>query len=180
MTGPSSFDELPELMHSLRSFGSRRGDFHEALALPEEQNRFFAPLLDGRRAAAQAISRPQVIAAFDGRRLTALIDATLRAFAAERFGTRPPARRAFEAELFEIIEPLRDALRELRALAETTGASTAPASDEQWSLWVAQLRVVFHAADSSWPTLRAALAEPGGERSPSGRWRFFSGGEGHQ
>ena len=49
--------ELPELMLSLRSFGSRRGAPNESGALDEEQAQFFAPLLDGRRTAAQAISR---------------------------------------------------------------------------------------------------------------------------
>lgn len=149
---PTPFDELPELMLSLRSFGSRRGGHEELAALIESQDRFFAPLLDCRRRAAQAISREQVIAAFEPRRLTALIDATLRAFATERFANRLPARRAFEAELFEIITPLHHELQGLRHLAEAT------TGDEAWDLWLAQLRVVFHVADSSWPPLRHALA----------------------
>ena len=160
MSGPATpFDELPELMLSLRSFGSRRGGHEESSALIEDQDRFFAPLLDCRRRAAQAISREQVVAAFESRRLTALIDATLRAFATERFASRLPARRAFEAELFEIIGPLHQELQALRALAETIPTREGRMiADESWTLWVAQLRVVFHAADSSWPPLRAALA----------------------
>lgn len=154
----SSFDELPELMLSLRSFGSRRGTVNESAALSEEQDRFFAPLLDSRRRAAQAASRGQVVAAFEARRLTALIDATLRAFATERFATRVAARRAFEAELFELVEPLREALQLLRGLAEATPAPSATTADEPWILWVEQLRIVFRVADSSWPPLRDALA----------------------
>ena len=66
--------------------------------------------LDARRTAAQAVSKPQVVAAFDSRRLGALVDTAVREFAAARFATQAPARRALEAELFELIEPLRDGL----------------------------------------------------------------------
>jgi len=152
------FDELPELMLSLRSIGSRRSWPNDAVALEDEQQRYFAPLLDARRTAANALTRSQVIVAFDGRRVTALIDATIRAFAAERFAARAPARRAFEAELFEIIEPLRDALQSLRALADPAGAAEdSPELQSRWPLWLAQLRVVFRVADSSWPALSKAL-----------------------
>ena len=176
MSQPPAFDDLPELMLSLRSFGSGRGVHNESLALPEEQSRFFVPLLDARRVAAQAISREQVMAAFEGRRLTALIDATLRAFAAERFGNQSPARRAFEAELLEMVEPLRNALRDLRDLAESIGASAKSIDDGQWALWVAQLRMVFQTADSSWPRLRETLADRSSRSSTSGRWRLLGGG----
>lgn len=167
------FDELPELMLSLRSIGSRRSWPNEQQALREEQERLFAPLLDARRAAAKAVTRPQVVAAFDARRLTALIDATIRGFASDRFAARASARRAFEAELFEIVEPLRDAMQSLRSLAEKPlGAEESPEQFEQWSLWLAQLQVVFRAADSCWPALSAALAasprEQGGRARPSG------------
>ena len=159
MPDPASpFDELPELMLSLRSFGSRRGSPNDEAALSEEQDRFFAPLLDCRRRAAQAISRGQVVAAFEARRLTALVDATMRAYATERFATRVPARRAFEAELFEIIEPLREALQELRGLAEGSPGENTTIAEESWTLWLAQLRVVFRVADASWPRVRGALA----------------------
>ena len=177
MADADLFPELPELMLSLRSFGSRRGSPNESGSLDEEQARFFAPLLDGRRTAAQAISRPQVVAAFDSRRLAALVDATVREFAAVRFATHAPARRALEAELFEIVEPLRDALTVLASLAEAIpfGQST-PVADEQWTIWLTQLRVVFRVADASWPPMRDALAS-----SPpvaaSGRWRLISGRE---
>lgn len=146
-------------MLSLRSIGSRRSQPTALPEMVEEQERYFAPLLDARRTAAKAVTRPQVMAAFEGRRLTALIDASIRAFAAERFGTRAPARRAFEAELFEIVEPLRDHIQSLREIAERpAGADGSPEQYAHWSLWLEQLRVVFRVADSSWPTLAEALA----------------------
>src|SRR3954454_19075761 len=118
MSEPEGFDELPELMRSLRSMGSRRAPPNDSPA-SEEQDRYFAPLLEGRKAAARAISRSQIVAAFEARRLAAAMSATLRAYASERFATRASARRAFEAELFEIIEPLRDALQLLGTLADS-------------------------------------------------------------
>jgi hypothetical protein len=151
------FEELPELTLSLRSFGSRRRGPNED-ALDDEQARFFAPMLDARRAATGAVTRAQVVAAFDARRLGALVDATLRAFAAERFQTRPPARRAFEAELFELTEPLRAAIRELRDLAEFVVAAHEPAMEyHEFTRWLGQLRVTFRAADAIWPGLGDAL-----------------------
>ena len=176
MADADSFPELPELMLSLRSFGSRRGAPNESRALEEDQSRFFAPLLDGRRTAAQAASRPQVVAAFDARRLAALVDDTLRELAAVRFANHAPARRALEAELLEIVDPLRDALTVLASLAQAISLEhDAPVADEQWTLWLAQLRVVFRVADASWPALRVALsASP--SATTSGRWRL-SGGE---
>src|SRR5262245_30934269 len=170
------FDEFPELMLSLRSIGSRRSWPNEQPMLREEQERLFAPLLEARRAAATAMTRSQVVTAFDARRLTALIDATIRAFASERFAARAAARRAFEAELFEIVEPVRDALQSLRSFAEKPlGADESPEQIEQWSHWLAQLKVVFRAADSCWPALSSALAALPGEQQ--GGRRPSSGGD---
>jgi hypothetical protein len=178
MSDSNAFDELPELMLSLRSFGSRRASPNEEAGFAEEQDRFFAPLLECRRTAAQAISRSHVLAAFDARRLTAIVDATVRGFAAERYGSRAPARRAFEAELFELIEPLREALDALQGLAYIISrheGATVP--DDQWMPWLAQLRVVFHVADASWPALRDALAASPRPSVSAGRWPFTSRGD---
>ena len=181
MTVPMSerggFDELPELMRSLRSVGSRRGPPNDP-AVSEEQERYFAPLLEGRKVAAQAISRSQIVGAFEARRLTAAVSAILRGFATERFGARAPARRAFEAELFEIIEPLRDALQALGALADPFRTQGDTMDVDQWDAWLAQLRVVFYLADSSWPPLRQALASSPRPSATSGRWRRTSPDEG--
>lgn len=172
---PESFDELPELTLSLRSLGSRRhASLHEGTV--EQQERYFAPFLESRRRAASATERATVLAAFDARRLLAAVDATLRAFASQRFGDRPPARRAFEAELFEIAEPVREALQLLGARARDLESSTAGGQDasEPWRSWLGQLRVTFRVADASWPPLRTALENAALPPAPARTgWRPF-------
>jgi hypothetical protein len=170
---PPPFEELPELMLSLRSFGSSRRLPNDSADLHDEQERFFAPLLSGRRTAAQAVTRAQVVAAFDGRRMMAMIDATARSFAAARFPKRAPALRAFEAELTEILEPLRESLDTLRGLAE--GVSSGAESPDRWSAWLRQLQAVFRIADASWPPLRHSLAS--WPRIAGSRGQRDSGGE---
>ena len=176
------FDELPELTLSLRSFGSGRRSSAERQAVSEEQERYFGPLLDARRAAASARTREQVVAAFEPRRLTAHLEATLRGFAAERFPTRASARRAFEARLFEIIEPLRAALQLLDERATEMESTTARVSEVaelhgRWEAWLAQLRVTFRVADDSWAPLCAALDElPRAPARPRVSWPGGRGG----
>ena len=174
------FDELPELTLSLRSLGSRRRSSSETDAVTDDQARYFGPLLDARRHAAGTPARASVVAAFDERQLTALLDATVRAFASERFGARPSARRAFEAELFEIVDPLRGAIELLgqRAAAFDSAPSSDTAARQQvWDAWLTQLRAVFRAADDSWSPLCDALAGVPREEARSRlRWRRTRGG----
>ena len=150
-------DDLPELTRSLRSFGSRRPS-REVDGASDDQERFFAPLLQARRRAAAAATRAEIASSFEPRQLIAELDETLRAFASARFDARPPARRAFEAELFEIVEPLRRALQHLEERMIGVTASAAAVDDDQWKEWLAVLRATFRVADDSWPPLRAALA----------------------
>src|SRR5207237_6692138 len=133
-----------------------------------------------RRTAAKAVTRAQVVASFDARRLTALIDATMRAFAAERYTTRAPARRAFEAELFEIVEPLRDALQSLRVLAEKPSAAEDWTERyAHWSSWLSQLRVVSRAAVRACPAPADGFA-PFPLEAPARRGRRPPGGHGRR
>jgi hypothetical protein len=157
MADTPPFDELPELTLSLRSFGSHRRNSHPRAPISEEQERFFAPLLEARRQAALATSAAGVIAAFDARRLLASIDAALQSFAASRRAARPAARRAFEAELFDIAEPLREQLRRLDDRAVEAREEASGRERERWSAWLAQLRITFRVADDSWPSLGATL-----------------------
>lgn len=146
------FAPVPELMSALRSIGSRRRTRHGIA----EHERFFAPFLDARRAAAQCTTPADVIDAFAASALVAAMDAVLGAFAAERFAARPPARRAFEAELADIVEPLRIALARLGERAELAAAERY--TTEAWDGWLRQLRATFEIADALWPLLDAALA----------------------
>jgi hypothetical protein len=146
---PDEFAGLPELTLSLRSLGSGRG------AAPAEQGRFFAPLLEARRRAATATSVPEVLAAFSVARLAAALEETLRSLASERFPNRPPARRAFEAELVDAAQPLFAALRTLR---DSSPPTNAPVSDQGWKRWLDMLRATFESADRAWRAIDVSLA----------------------
>lgn len=150
MVPDEAFDGMPEVMASLRSFGSHRHTRGGTEHLP-----FFTPLLEARRAATAATSRADAIAAFDAAPLVRALDGAVADFAEARFPGRPPARRALAAELTDASAPLRAALVRLGALA-----SAAHANEEGWRAWVEQLRACFATADTLWPVLDAALAAP--------------------
>ena len=148
---------LPELTRTLRAFGSSRartstpgGRSTDA----SEQQRFFAPLLEARRAAA-SVEVTQSMRAFDVAALTAAMEQTLRQFAADHHDQPGPARRALEAELEEIAEPLFERLRALNASA--TGALAEADDLRLWREWSLQLRMTFEAADRVWIALDAVL-----------------------
>ena len=115
---------LPELTHALRAFGSRRGHRSTRATAASDQQRFFAPLLEARRHAVTAGTPAAAIAAFDADALAAAFEAQLREFAAERYGDIAPARRALDAELIDLSEPLQAALDALRDAAREAAASS--------------------------------------------------------
>jgi len=146
---------LPELTRALRAFGSRRRQRDRRGGGAVEQQRFFAPLVDARRNAAKATIPHDVVAAFDAEALGKAFDETLQGFATTRFGDYPPARRALEAELVDLAEPLHDALRMLDEAG--TVARGAPRDLHAYRDWYARLRDTFEAADRAWLALDAAL-----------------------
>lgn len=152
---------IPELTRALRTLGSRRGQSTRASS-PAEQQRFFAPLLLARKTAIAAATPTAVLAAFDAATLSTLYNQTLREFAKERFAEAGPARRALDAELSDLAEPLMDALNELGDAA--TSASASIDDLRLWRAWAGQLRATFEAADRVWPTLDVAL-DPGPVRA---------------
>jgi hypothetical protein len=157
---PDEFAGLPELTVSLRSLGSSRGGARA------EQGQFFGALLEARKRAASAKSMLEVIAAFNVARLGTSLDETLRALAAARFPDRPPARRAFEAELVDDTQPFYTALRGLRDATPVPGAAV---SEESWQRWLGALRLVFEAADRAWRSIDVALARVASVRKPDSR-----------
>ncbi len=155
---PQAPEPLPELTLALRALGSRRRRRGEG----NEQERFFAPLLEARRAAARAADVEAAVTSFDPARLNASFDRTLRALVADRaVSGRAAARRALEARLQERLEPLRVALSELGHCADALLCADEGARPEAWRRWAAQLRAVFACADGCWPGLDAALETVG-------------------
>jgi hypothetical protein len=146
---------LPELTRTLRAFGSRRHGKSRRDSSPAEQQRFFAPLLEARRVARTAAVPADVIAAFDGVALSKSVHSTLREFAGERHSEQGPSRRALEAELEEIAEPLVAAMTSLAQAA--TDAKSSIDDLRLWRVWTAQVRTMFEVADRVWASLDAAL-----------------------
>jgi hypothetical protein len=146
---------LPEVTRTLRAFGSRRRQRDRRGGGATEQQRFFAPLVDARKSAAKAIVPHEVVAAFDASAMTKVFDETLASFATSRFGDYAPARRALEAELVDVAEPLHDALRMLEEAA--AAARSAPRDLHAYREWYSRLRDTFEAADRAWLALDAVL-----------------------
>lgn len=146
---------LPEVTRALRAFGSRRRQRDRRGGGAAEQQRFFAPLVEARRVAARASVPHEVVAAFDAAAMTQAFDDTLASFATERFGDYAPARRALEAELVDLVEPLREALRALEGAGAI--ARDAPRDLHAYRQWYARLRDTFEAADRAWLALDIAL-----------------------
>ena len=146
---------LPELTRTLRAFGSRRGQRASRLAGAAEQQRFFAPLVDARRQAVRAGTPFDAIELFDPRAIDTAIGAVLTRFATERYGENAPARRALEAELTDLAEPLHEALEALGEAAVI--ARQADGDLRLWRTWCSALKVTFEVADRVWLALDAAL-----------------------
>lgn len=148
MTDPFS---IPELTRPLRAFASPR-------ALGGMHDRYFAPLLDARRAAKAAGRWQSRLTALDAERLEATMRATLGTFAAERFPQRAPDRRALAARLEDACADLLVALATLAGRQRHVhDAPDDVARGELWDAWVAELRRVFAAADRGWEQVAPML-----------------------
>ena len=145
---------IPEMTHALRALGSRRGHRGGRPEAADEQRQFFGPLLDARRRAL-ALTSLNAMAAFDPNALGQAITIALRSFAERRYASDPPARRALEAELVDLCEPLLDALSALRTAADEV--RTDPGDQRRWRRWAACLRGTFETADRVWLSLDGAL-----------------------
>jgi hypothetical protein len=159
---------LPEVTRALRAYGSRRGN------PGSDHDRFFAPLVGPLRAARDQVARGdaepwRAATMADGTVMATALRDALSGLAAERFPQHPPERRALEAELHDLAEPVTDALV---VLAERAAALREASDDERltrWRAWAAALGDAFARADRAWIAALPALADP---RGGSGRlWR---------
>jgi len=145
---------LPEFTRALRALGSRRGRRGGRAAGADQQARFFSPLVDARSAAAAANDAAGILAAFDATTLRAAFRETLDTFAHDRYPEYAPARRALEAELFDVAEPLFSALDEMHPMPAGEKAAGFPDALAAWSRDVQRL---FDCADRVWVLLDEVL-----------------------
>ena len=158
---------LAEQTLALRAFGSPRA------GAGAEHDRFFAPLLDARRGAERAGSALERVAAFDAPVMTRRLGDALAAFAAERFPESPPDRRALEAELRDLVEPVFARLASLDAAGRAVREGGDDVRFARWRDWAVAVRELFAAADAAW---LAAVPALGAARGRRGRlWRRVLG-----
>lgn len=143
---------LPEVARSLRTLGAARG-----AAAESAHAAVFGPLLDARALAATR-GLDGAIAAFRGQALAARIIA--RAADAARDGRADPAlARARVARAREALEPLRDALHALDALAPPDVVDPERWPETAAAQWTTQLARAFRVADEACVALTRVLVE---------------------
>jgi len=156
---------MPELTRSLRGLGSPR-------ASPgEDHDRYFGPLLAARREAESAAGPERARAAFDASALRAAMAQRIHEMAAERHPADPPERRALDAELSELAEPLIAAFGVLERAQDGLAASDDGERYARWRAWAAALRNVFETADEVWLSLVHVLAADAPSHPSRRRWR---------
>jgi len=160
---------LTEQTLPLRGLGSHRAN------PGSDHDRFYGPLLAARRAAERASDAAGRVSAFDARAIGRSLDATLADFAADRFPSEGPDRRALAAELRELAEPVHAALERLAAAARAAGGAPDDARFLYWREWALVVRDVFAAADDAWLASVPTLCD---SRGRGGRFwrRLISGG----
>ena len=155
--------EIPELTVPLRALGSTR-------ARPGvDHDRFFGPFLAARRAAARAADPDGRLAAVDAKAIASNVGTTVRELAAERYPKQPAERRAMEAELADLAEPVVKSLDTLAAAADDARTGPDDVRFVRWRAWAAAYRDVFRAADQCW---LAAINSALGPRAAHKRERF--------
>lgn len=158
---------LTEQTLPLRGLGSHRAN------PGSDHDRFYGPLLAARRAAEHAGTAADRVDAFDAPAIARALDRTLGAFAAERFPSEAPDRRALEAELRELAAPVHTALERLAGAAAATRAAPDDARFLRWRAWALVVRDVFAAADDAWLASLPTLCD---SRGRGGRfWRRLLG-----
>ena len=159
---------VPEVTRALRAYGSRHG------RPGSDHDRFFAPLVDPLRAVRDEVARggAEPWRASDRAAGDAMADAmrrTVAALAQDRFPDAPPERRALEAELLDIVEPVLAALARLGEQATALRRADDDVRLVRWHAWARALADAFARADRAWIVALPALAD---SRGGGGRlWR---------
>jgi hypothetical protein len=151
---------FPELTRTLQAFGSHRAN------PGTEHDQFFDGLMRARRFAEESAELEPRLAAFNAARLTEGFSRTFAEFAAVRFPSSAPDRRAIEAELVDLAERLYSALRSMDDSALRLRAADERTRYGRWREWTVAARRVFEEADRWWMDALPVLA---GVRPRKGR-----------
>jgi hypothetical protein len=169
----ASAQVVPELTTGLRGFASVHG------APGSDHDVFFGPLLDARRAAAEAIDPEARLSAFDAAVLREAFVKARRTLATRRFAddARAGDRRALIVELEELMAPAEDALGEVAAAADAVRDAREEDVLRAWRRWLAALGATWEALDQAWLGALPVLADSRGVQGSFWR-RLLRRGEG--
>jgi hypothetical protein len=142
---------MPELTRGLRAFGSERG------APGPAHDRWFAPLMAARRAAAGVSDAERQVELVNAAQISAKMERTLTELAKEQAPGHPAMQRAIEAALIEEAAPAFTALAGMTIAADALRGGALDSRLVDWRRWVTALREAFVAADSVWPKCAAVL-----------------------
>ena len=157
---------LPELTHALRALGSSRAGTNSL-----RQREFFAPLLEARRRAEDAVTRRDIVGAFAVPRLLRAMEGQLASLAGSYSDPRAAAQRAFAAHVEFSTEPLREAIAALEAASAGAESPPPDARIASWRTWQRSLANVFAVADLCWRALEGPIgpAPEGTSNAPTTR-----------
>ncbi len=154
---------VPELTLSLRGLGSRRA------APGGTFDGFFAPMLAARRRAGFSNEVDFFLSALDAAAMRDAMSEQLRNFVSRRYPARASDRRALQAQLDEMAEPLFVALGSLKQAQQELAGSTDEQRFARMRAWSDAMRHAFDVADRCWLAMRPVLESEHRERVP--RWR---------
>jgi hypothetical protein len=137
---------MPELTRGLRGLGAMRlSDAHQ-----RAHDRWFAPLLQVRRAV-QHVSDPlRQVALMEGTALAVEMERAIAEIAATLAPGDAAEQRAIEAALEDEAEPLFRALSRLAIAGESLRGGEMDTRLADWRRWVGEARKVFAEADEAW------------------------------
>lgn len=147
---------LPEFTRAMHSLGSSRARTN-AVA----QREFLSPLLEARRRAEESVGRGTIVAAFDADKLRRAIDTYVATITERSIDVRPAARRAFGAAAADAVEPLLNALEDVRRLAPAAATPPPDSRVRSWRGWCRALQALFAEADRGWLRLESLVVTRG-------------------
>ncbi|MCE2899618.1 MAG: hypothetical protein ACK6DP_00685 [Gemmatimonas sp.] len=152
--------QLPELTRGLRGFGA----VGTAAPLHDAHDRWFAPLLEARRAVHGVSDPTRHVALMDGVALADLMRQRIAQIAARQVPGDAAEQRALEAAIEDEASPVFAALARLALAGDVVRHGSEETRLADWRRWVDAAQRVFAEADEGWRAVEELLGAGGGSR----------------